>query len=551
MIPAARPSSPSATGQTGPPWGPPTPTANRLDAASSSGEVVGRYELLLELASGGMGSVYLGRQRGAAGFERLVAIKRMHRHLVQDPELTAAFHEEARIASLIRHPNVVTVVDVYEQSGEHLLVMDYVDGVSIASLHQTARRLGLKLPRPVALRIAVEALRGLHAAHALTGLDGRPMMVVHRDVSPQNILVGVDGSVKLTDFGIARALERNVRTGTGEIKGKLRYMSPEQAMGKPIDGRSDTFSLGIVLWELLVGEKLYEAPSDLEMLRLAADAQIPAPSRRDPSIPRELDELVMRALQANPQARPSSAGEYADWIERWLWTSGTTCSAADVAGVVQHLLGDRVASRRAVALEIVQGKRPPEIRGAVPGHGVTPATSSLGAQSAPARRGTSKLLAGALGALVLGVGGGVAIFLQTAPSPGGRRVEVPLAMVQPEQPSARPDAVLLVQVQVATTLPLLAIRGDGVSDVNFTSGGASFSLPKGSEPIRVQFEFAGGLVVEKTVTPLANTALRLETDAAPTTSAARPPAAKLPLPKGQAPAGKLKPLPSALRPEPP
>jgi tRNA A-37 threonylcarbamoyl transferase component Bud32 len=500
-----------------------------------------------------MGSVYLGRQRGAAGFERLVAIKRMHRHLVQDPELTAAFHEEARIASLIRHPNVVTVVDVYEQSGEHLLVMDYVDGVSIASLHQTARRLGLKLPRPAALRIAVEALRGLHAAHALTGLDGRPMMVVHRDVSPQNILVGVDGSVKLTDFGIARALERNVRTGTGEIKGKLRYMSPEQAMGKPIDGRSDIFSLGIVLWEMLVGEKLYEAPSDLERLRLAADAQIAAPSQRDPSIPRELDQLVMRALQANPQARPSSAGEYADWIERWLWTSGTTCSAADVAGVVQHLLGDRVASRRAVALEIVQGKRAPEIRGVVPGHGVTPATSSLGAQSAPARRGTSKLIVGAMGALVLGVGGGVAIFLQTAPSPS--RVGEPSALVLPEQPSARPDATSLVQVQVATTLALLEIRGDGVSDVKFTGEGASFSLPKGSQPIRVQFEFTGGLVVEKTVTPLANMALRLATDAAPSATASSSPSSapstKRPPPKGGPPAGGLRPLPSALRPEPP
>jgi serine/threonine-protein kinase len=166
-----------------------------------------------------MATVYVGRQRGAGGFERLVAIKRMHPHVGVVPELAAAFMDEARIASLVRHPNVVNVHDVHDAGGERLLVMDYVDGASLSAVMRAARKRGERISRPAALRIAIESLHGLHAAHEQHNLEGRPLGIVHRDATPHNILLGVDGSVRLTDFGIAKAAERSVQTAAGLAKG--------------------------------------------------------------------------------------------------------------------------------------------------------------------------------------------------------------------------------------------------------------------------------------------------------------------------------------------
>src|SRR5215471_11345221 len=236
--------------------------------------LLGRYELLTQLASGGMAHVYVGRRHGAQGFQRVVAIKRMRSHLVQNPELTAQFADEARIASLIQHPNVVSIHDVHEENGELFLVMDYIDGASLAELVKELRRRKQRAPVDVVLRVVVDVLRGLHAAHELRDYTGTSLNVVHRDATPANILIGRDGSVRITDFGIAKAISREAETQAGLIKGKFNYMAPEQATDTELDRRVDIFAMGIVLWELLVGKALFGTKSDLDAIKAVITAEI-------------------------------------------------------------------------------------------------------------------------------------------------------------------------------------------------------------------------------------------------------------------------------------
>lgn len=483
------------------------------------GAEVGRYELLFELAAGGMGSVYIGRQRGAAGFERLVAIKRMHPHLTHDQSLTMAFHEEARIASLIHHANVVTVVDVYEEGGEHLLVMEYIDGVSVASLVGSARKLAERLPRPVAVRIAVDALHGLHAAHEIVGMDGRAIHVVHRDVSPQNILLGADGSVHLTDFGIARALERLVRTETGNLKGKLRYMSPEQAVGEPVDRRTDLYALGIVLWEMIAGRKLRTGENDFELLQ-AAGAGNPTPlAVADPSVPPALDAIVMRALARNPTDRFASAATFAEVLETWARQAGELASPVEVAETVARFAGTRIAERRLQLQEILAGSRPSTIRNSTSHPVVSTPTPTAGSavlhapreSLQPRPRAAWPLLVG-LVAIALSLIVGVLIMLQTSSKQAGN------ASGTPQASSALPT-VEQVEVTVRADVPIVEIRGPGVTDVRFDPQGATFHVPRAKDVVEVEVTFSDAVTLHEKLTPSANVALRLRAEAS---SSARP-----------------------------
>ncbi len=513
-VPPPPPSGPHAA----PHWGGHTPSRTHVAV-----EPVGRYELLLELASGGMGSVYVGRQRGAAGFERLVAIKRMHPHLTQHHDLVLAFHEEARIASLIHHPNVVTVVDVYEEGGEHLLVMELIDGTSAGTLMTEARRRGKRLPRPVVLRLAIDVLAGLHAAHDLVGLDGTPLQVVHRDVSPQNILVGGDGAVRITDFGIARALQRLVHTATGELKGKLRYMPPEQAMGQQVDRRADVFSMAIVLWEMLAGDRLYKGETDLELLRAAGEAHVPRLSAVDPTTPAPLEAIIMQALARSPEHRFPTAAAFGAALERWAWEARELASAPDVARVVRELAGERIDARRRQLQDVLAGRRPAASRsGTHPlapfGTPITSQAAILGPQSAsPARR--SSVLVGAIAAVaVAGAGLGLAALfvLRSAPSPAPGSVAG-----APAEASAEADATAHVTVQVFARRPITQIRGDGVTGVTFLAdGAATFQLPRGSAPVEVEVQFEDGGTETRAITPSQDVALRVT--ATPAASAAAP-----------------------------
>jgi eukaryotic-like serine/threonine-protein kinase len=305
-----------------------------------------------------MATVHVGRLLGPVGFSRTVAIKRLHPQFERDPEFVAMFLDEARIAARIRHPNVVQTLDVVASDGELLLVMDYVEGESLARLLRAAARAGQPVPPArIVLAIVCGALQGLHAAHEAKGEDGRPLGVVHRDVSPQNILVCVDGTPRVLDFGIAKAIGRLQATRSGEIKGKLSYMAPEQIRNGQVTRRTDVYAAGVVLWEALTGARLFRGEEG-PVIGQILEGRIDPPSQIEPTVPAVLDPIVMRALSANPEARYATALEMA----RELGRSMALAPALELAEWVNLTASTQIAERAAVVLEVESvGSNPKEL----------------------------------------------------------------------------------------------------------------------------------------------------------------------------------------------
>jgi serine/threonine-protein kinase len=270
------------------------------------GSQVDRYELLGELATGGMATVYLGRQRGPFGFTRTVAIKSMHPQFAKDPDFRAMFLDEATLTARIRHPNVVPTLDIVAAEANVLIVMEYVEGVALSTLLRRSMTLGVKLTPAIASAIVCDLLHGLHAAHTLADDHGQPLHVVHRDVSPQNVHVGADGLARVLDFGVAKAASRRHVTQGGEVKGKLAYMSGEQVTGEDVDHRTDIYAAGVVLWETLTQKRLISGAHEGEMLHKVLSANF-AP----PGISPAVDAVVMRALSAKKEDRFATADEMA------------------------------------------------------------------------------------------------------------------------------------------------------------------------------------------------------------------------------------------------
>jgi serine/threonine-protein kinase len=300
-----------------------------------------RYELLVKLASGGMATVYVGRS--TAAISRLFAIKRAHSHLVDDPVFRKMFVVEGRLAARIHHPNVVSVQDVAELEDELLLVMDYVEGLSLVELAIADEQTRVS----VAVRIVLDVCAGLHAAHELCGDDGQTLGIVHRDVSPHNILVGVDGVARITDFGVAKSeLHTGNATVTGALKGKLAYMAPEYIESGKADRRADVYALGVVLWETLTAARLFRGSSELEVMRLVLSGEINPPSSRAELVPPALDAVVGKALARAPEERYQSADAFADALEQAARTAGMLASHRQVAAVVETLARDVLQARR-------------------------------------------------------------------------------------------------------------------------------------------------------------------------------------------------------------
>ncbi len=306
----------------------------------------GRYEILAEIASGGMATVFLGRVHGAKGFQRLVAIKRLHPHLESDDQFVAMFLDEARLAARIRHHNVVPTIDIEENDG-HYIVMEYVEGDRLLGLLRAASQSGGRMPLQIALTIAGETLAGLHAAHELTDDDGHSLELVHRDVSPQNILIGIDGVTKITDFGIAKAESRLAHTRDGQLKGKISYMAPEQATGANVDRRADLFAMGIILWEMLTGRRLFRGNNDVEVLNALMNVPIPTARSALPELGEELDSVVMTALQRDPSQRFSTAEAFAQALEHAAAGVGGLANTRTVAAYVQSIAGPKLVQERA------------------------------------------------------------------------------------------------------------------------------------------------------------------------------------------------------------
>jgi hypothetical protein len=319
-------------------------------ASSTAGafpERVGKYELLLPLGTGGTATVYLARTRGVAGFEREVALKLVHAHLRADEESRLHLLEEARLAARIRHPNVVPVTEVDSDACGVFLVMDYVEGEALSGLVRLLRDQNHRLPPRLIARIMNDSLAGLHAAHELRDAQGNFVGLVHRDFSPQNILVGVEGVARLADFGVAKAASRTVRTKTGLVKGKVAYMSPEQARGHKVDRRCDVWAAGVVVWELITGRKLYDHEDDVATLLSVVTEEPPRLASVMQGVPPALDEAVAYALTSDVNNRCPSAEAFRCLLESAWDECGGMASTTELGAFVRQTVGQKLAERRA------------------------------------------------------------------------------------------------------------------------------------------------------------------------------------------------------------
>jgi len=297
----------------------------------------GRFRLLMEMAKGGMATLYLARLSGPEQFEKLLVLKKIHDHLAEEAEFVSMFLDEARITALIHHPNVVTIFDMGQVDGSYFIAMDYVHGENMTVVLRAAVRQKKGFGWPYAARIVADAAAGLHAAHELRGPDGRPLGVVHRDVSPQNILVSYDGNTQVVDFGIAYAAERITHTTAGTLKGKVAYMSPEQTGRNDLDRRSDIFSLGIVLYESVCLRRLFKEGSEAASLLRIREADVPKPRSIRPSIPADLEAIILKALAKNPDDRFSTAQEMAERLNRLLVKHGHVVGQPQIAKFMDGL----------------------------------------------------------------------------------------------------------------------------------------------------------------------------------------------------------------------
>jgi eukaryotic-like serine/threonine-protein kinase len=336
------------------------------------GMVLGRYELLLPVAQGGMATVWAARQKGSRGFQKTVAIKTMLPALSDDPQFEQMFLDEAALAARIHHPNVAEILDLGEQEEILYLVMEWIDGEALSVISKAARKADVQLPMRVGLRILAQACAGLQAAHELRDDGEEPLQLVHRDVSPQNILVTYDGVVKLVDFGVAKAVGRaGGETTAGQLKGKVPYMSPEQARGGHVDRRTDIFAMGIVLYRLTTGLHPFMGENDLVTMRNIITRPVLPPRVKNPQYSAELEHIVLKCLQKEPDRRYASMLELQTAIERALMSMGAPSSVPpppsssapppsgtsvedDVGGFVRGLMGERGAKRRAAIRDAIR-----------------------------------------------------------------------------------------------------------------------------------------------------------------------------------------------------
>ncbi len=338
-------------------------------AAATAPLVIGRYALFDELAAGGMATVHLGRLLGPVGFGRTVAIKRLHAHYLKDEEFITMFMDEARIVARIRHPNVVPMVDVVQNDKGLFLIMEYVHGESLSRLMRTARKLNEPIPPRIVASIMSGVLLGLHAAHETKGNDGVLLNVVHRDVSPQNVIVGADGSARVLDFGIAKAAGRAQVTREGQIKGKLAYMAPEQIRGQ-VDRRTDVFAAAVVLWEMLAGKRLHGTAKDVDIVTRIMQGNLPRPSSHAPDVTPELDDIVMRGLASDPKKRVGTARDLALELEKKVGLA----TPSEVTAWVEHHAHDVLEARSnlVTAMELAAGDLLPAETNPPPAFGMTP-----------------------------------------------------------------------------------------------------------------------------------------------------------------------------------
>ena len=302
---------------------------------------VGRYEVISHLATGGMAQIYLARQTGLGSFERHVVLKTILRERASDQRFVTMFLDEAKLAATLNHQNVAQVYEVDQADGAYFMAMEYVHGENARAILETTLRRGWTIPLELAVMIISGAAAGLHHAHERKGKGGQPLNIVHRDVSPANIMVGYDGSVKVLDFGIAKAEERATKTVGGTIKGKYGYMSPEQCKGKTIDRRSDIFALGICLYELTTLRRAFKGNDDFETMKRIVAGDVVLPTVAVPGYPRELEAIVLTAMANDPNARFQTAQELIEALDAFTVRAKLTGSNTAMGRFMVQLFGSR------------------------------------------------------------------------------------------------------------------------------------------------------------------------------------------------------------------
>jgi eukaryotic-like serine/threonine-protein kinase len=409
---------------------------------------MGKYRAFLELGQGGTAIVYLGVSRGLGGFNKLVVLKMLKRGLAKEPEFREMFLSEARLSARLSHPNIVQVYEVTERDNAPIIIMEYLEGKPLSDLR--AERRGA-VPLNIQLRVLADGLLGLHYSHELKDFDGRLLGLVHRDFTPHNLFVTYDGQAKVLDFGIAKLSGSLVETETGVIKGKLRYMPPEQILGDRVDRRSDLFAAGVIMWEAITGKRMWSDVSEATILKRVSSGEIPSPLSANPDVPPALAEICMKALAPNADDRYATAADFRAALEDWLRLSGNPVSTSEVSEymtstfaefrqatrsvVEQHLSATRLSSSQdesdVIAIDVANGGpelQPPrpEVSRSVKGtrSGVTDVSNAVRPRS-----GRNIWLA-AVGAVLLGLAAYL-FFARTKveppPAPATATVEVSIA----------------------------------------------------------------------------------------------------------------------------
>jgi len=397
--------------------------------------IFGKYEILRRLALGGMGEVFLARQIGIS-FERLVILKSLLAELAEQDDFVKQFLDEAGVASQLNHPAVVGILDAGLWDGTYYIAMEYIHGTDLAKLQRTAVRQGKGIPYQVSARIILDAALGLDHAHHARSMDGTPLAIVHRDISPHNIMVRKDGVTKVVDFGIAKVSNKQSRTATGMLKGKLQYMAPEQVRGETLDARADQFALGVVLWELTTNQRLFKGENEVQTFEKILRGEIPRPSSVVPGYPADLEQVVMRMLSRSPDDRYTTLADAAKDLRVYLDACSRHVGESEVASFVQEIVGEELdqvtrnipQSRAPNFMLSLDGTSGPVER--APGH--TPATLTRAFDMRRTR--TFMAVAGALAVVVVVAAIGFVVVGSDEPLPEARAL--PFASASEDPPPA-------------------------------------------------------------------------------------------------------------------
>ncbi len=503
---------------------PPRPTAparGQLPAIC----MFGRFEILGRIAFGGMAEIFLGRETTQVGASRLLAIKRILPHVADDPKFVEMFLDEARLAIQLSHPNICHIYEFGGLEGAYFIAMEWISGAPLGKIVRRARASG-GIPVELAARIIASVAEALHYAHTARDANGAPLQIVHRDCTPHNIMVSYDGRVKLLDFGIAKAESASTKTEAGVVKGKFAYMSPQQCLGKSIDGRADVFALGICMWEAITGHTLYQRDNDYETMKAVIEDKAPPMSSKRKDVPPALEEIVQKALEKSADLRYSSAAKFQQALEDWLASTGKAVTTARTAELMEKLFEDEIKRGPLVdstpfgmsfskhpggQLASITGSNPalaassaptptpaPAPAAPAPISGATiPSEEELPAEVPSSRRplwiGAASLIGVALIATLAFLAGGsgrdappttVAIAPPTsvvATPPPTEATPPPPSTTTPDLPPAIARGTVLVQVDV----PTAAVRiGEQVLDA--TQAAAGVELPVGHYAVHVE-----------------------------------------------------------------